>query len=1033
MIEKIIQFSLRHKFLVVLGFVGICIAGFISLTRLPIDAFPDVSPNLVQVFAEVEGTAPEEIEALVTRPIEVAMLGLPGVQRLRSLSSFGLSTVKVYFEDDVDIYFARQLVSERLKVAEEAIPDGLKIHHGLEMGPIASGMGKILSYYVEGDEYSNVDLRTFQDWIIKPDIQTVPGVAEVITQGGNVRQYQIKIYPAQLLKYDLTMEDIIEAVQQNNLNVGAGIMKKGSEEWIIRSLGLIETVSDIENIVIGIEDGVPVYVRDVARVEFGAAFRRGIASMDGQKEIVTGSVYKLHGANSFEVIGRLKERIKEINEILPPGVRIITFYDQSSLVKSSINTVREALTLGFILVSLVVFIFLGKFRNALIVVFSLPFSMLLAFIFMHRYGIPGDLISFGGVAIALGMIVDATIIMVEKIQSSIQENSDGSCSTTEIILSAGKEVGPSLLFSIFVIIAVFIPIFTLGGVEGKMFRPLAFAVTMTMLGSLLYSLIVAPAFCSLLHKRKGEEKKKRTVFSIALKFYRAVLMFFLPRRLLVVSTMVILLVLGGLVFTRLGKEFIPTLQEGTIQVLVYMDPNISLKEISSIATKLEKEILTIPEVKRVVSDIGYGEVGPHIHHTNFACITVGLYPRKEWKTVKTQEELVSKIDRRIADFPGASISFSQPIQHEIDDLIAGAGTQVVVKLFGLDFDILRQKAAEIEGVLSTIKGVADLRTEQVVGQTQVQIDINRDEVARHGLNIYEIQHAIHDAIGGEEVGKVFEEEKIFGITVRFAEPYRKDIKSIRNLLVRTPAGYNVPLEQLADIGTVTGIRQVTREDARRFISIQCNVRGRDAGGFVEEAQKRIAEAVSIPSGYRISWGGQFELHQAANQRLLVVVPITLFLILVLLYILFNSFKNVLLIILNIPLALVGGIFALAMFGENLSIPSSIGFIALFGITMTNGLVLITSFEYLKKEGLVLKEVIIEGSLSRLRAVLMATITTVLGLLPLIITTGVGSEIQRPLAIVVVGGLVSSTLLTLIVLPVIYSWMSSRKKIVNGAY
>ncbi len=1031
MITRLIQFSLKHKLLIVLGFVAVSAAGVFSLSKLPIDAFPDISPNMVQVFAELEGMAAEEVEQFVTRQVEVAMRGIPDVKKIRSISSLGLSTVNIYFEDDVDIYLARQLVAERLKEAEEGIPETMNMPHGLEMGAIASGMGKILSYYVKGDDYSTTDLRTIQDWIVKRDIQTVSGVAKVISQGGHVRQYQIKVNPDRLLEYDLTLDDVIEAVRKNNMNLGAGIIERGSEELIVRSLGLVDTLEDIENIVIRAHKGSPVFIRDIGTVEFGDAFRRGVACLDGQKEIVVGGIYKLHGANSFEVIGRLKERIAEINKTLPQGVEVIPYYDQSDLVRNSINTVRGALSLGLILVCLVSFVFLGNIRNALIVVCSLPFSTLFAFILMHRYGMSGDLISFGGIAIALGMIVDATIIMVERIQSIFGSKGEGG-SPTEIILAAVREVGQPIFFAASIIVIVFIPIFTLSEIEGKMFRPLAFAVSTTMVGSLIYALIVAPVFYSLLHKEKGRDRKARAVHPAILNCYKSILTYCLGRRSAVTLAMLVVITLGGLLFTRLGREFVPTLQEGTIQVLAYMNPNISLKEISTTSEEIAEDILAFPEVDQVIADIGFGEVGPHIHHTNYACITVNLKPKKQWKTAKTQEELVAEIDNRIGNYPGVSISFSQPIKHEIDGLVGGAGTAVVAKLFGHDMDILQAKAAEVQDVLSLIGGVADLRTEQVAGQTQLQINMNRSRIARHGLSNYQIQNTIHSAISGKEVGKVFEDEKIFGITARFAKAYRKNIESIKNLLIRTPAGYNVRLSEVADVNTVTGLRQISREDTRRYVSVQCNVRGRDAGSFVREAQKKVLESISFPPGYRLAWGGQFELQQAANKRLSIVVPITLFLVLVMLYSLFNSFKNVLLIMLNIPLALVGGVLALALLGENISIPSSIGFIALFGIALTNGLILISRFEYLKREGLSLREAVVAGSLSRLRPVLMTTITTALGLLPLVITTGTGSEVQRPLAIVVIGGLVSSTLLTLIVIPTLYEWLN-EKTVSSGSY
>jgi len=644
---------------------------------------------------------------------------------------------------------------------------------------------------------------------------------------------------------------------------------------------------------------------------------------------------------------------------------------------------------------------------------------------MDRYGIPGDLISFGGVAIALGMIIDATIIMVEKIQSSLQNPGDRH-SMTEVIISTSHEIGQPILFAVAIIIIVFLPIFTLQNVEGKMFRPLAFSVTVTMVGSLLYALVIAPVFYSLLHKERGDEKKRAPQSSIFHRLYRRVLELSLRLGAIVVVVVVVLLVFGWLTFQRLGKEFVPTLQEGAIQVLAHMNPNISLKEIGAVAMQIEKDILKSPEVERVLSEVGYGEIGPHVHHTNYACVTIILRPRDQWTPGKTQEQLVAEMDARLAGYPGASITFSQPIQHEVDALLTGTGTQVVAKLFGSDLEVLEEKVAEIESVLSGIDGVADLQTEQFSGQTQVQIAIDRAAIARHGLNSHEIQRMIHDAVGGEIVGTVFEQERSFGINVRFDKAYRSDIESIESLLIRTDAGYTVPLRELAKVTTVTGLRQMSREDTRRFISVQCNVRGRDVGGFVEEAQAEVAQAVSLPPGYVVSWGGQFELRQAANRRLMIIVPITLLLVLTMLYGLFGSVKNVVLIMLNIPLALVGGIFALRLAGANLSIPSSIGFIALFGIALTDGLVLISRFEYLRRQGLALKEAVIEGALSKLRPVWMTTLTTALGLLPLILTTGVGSEIQRPLAIVVVGGLASSTLLTLVVLPTLY-WNCSRRK------
>ncbi|HSG27972.1 MAG TPA: efflux RND transporter permease subunit, partial [Candidatus Krumholzibacterium sp.] len=763
-------------------------------------------------------------------------------------------------------------------------------------------------------------LRTFQDWIVKREIQTIPGVAKVISQGGHVRQYQIKVDPDMLQHYELSLEDVIDAARMNNLNLGAGIIERGSEELVVRTLGLIETTEDIERIVIRSDGGAPVLIRDVASVEFGNAFRRGVAILDGDREVVTGSVYKMYGANSFEVIGRLKERIAEVNETLPDGVRMVTFYDQSSLVKNSIGTVRNALIIGLILVVLVSFVFLGDLRNAIIVLGSLPFSTLFAFIAMERAGMPGDLISFGGIAIALGMIVDATIIMVEKIQASI-DGRHADSTMVETVIAAAVEVGRPIFFATMIIIIVFLPIFTLGEVEGKMFRPLAFAVASTMIGALVYALVAAPVFYRVLHRKTGGAKQGRAVPGAIMDRYRSILLYFLRRRVVVISLLAVLVLAGSLVFFGLGREFVPTLQEGTVQVLAYMNPNISLEEIGDMTRRICSEMENIPEIETVVADIGYGEVGPHMHHTNYACITVNLRPKREWRTVRTQEELVSLIDGRLEDYPGVSVSFSQPIKHEVDGLVGGAGSAVVAKLFGYDMDVLIAKAAEIHAAMAEIDGVADLRTEQVDGQTQLQIDLSDEEISRHGLTDEAVERNVQSAVAGVEVGKVFEGDKVFGITARFARDYRRNISDIEGLLVRTPGGYNVPLRELASITTVTGLRQISREDTRRFISVQCNVRGRDVGSFVDDASRAVKEQVELPVGYRIEWGGQFELQQAADRRLSLIIPLTLFFVLLLLYGLFNSFKAVFLIMLNIPLAMVGGVFALALFRENVSIPS----------------------------------------------------------------------------------------------------------------
>ena len=1027
MIEQIIHIGLKHKLLAFMITVAVCALGVFSLSKLSIDAFPDISPNLVQVFAEVDGMAPEEVEQLVTRPTEIAMRSIPGVHKIRSLSSLGLSTVNVYFEDDVDIYQARQLVSERLKTAEENIPVGVDMPHGLEMGPLASGMGKILAYYLQSEDRNITEQRTVHEWIVKRGIETVPGVAKVISQGGHIRQYEVELSPEKLLAHGLKVDDVSEAIELNNANVGAGLISRGSEELIVRTIGRVGTVDEIANTVVKSINGQPVLVKDIGTVALGQAFRRGVAILDGKQEVVLGGVYKLHRANSFEVIRRLHDRIEEINSTLPEGVQIVPYYDQSELVAGSITTVRNALIMGLVLVSIVAFLFLGNLRNALIMVCSLPFALLFGIIFMERSGIPGDLISFGGMAIALGMIIDATIIMVEKLQTAAgapatQQESENA------ILKAAQEVGRPIVFAVAVIAVVFLPIFTLGEIEGKMFRPLAFAVVATMIGSLIYALLVAPIFFRMLHridhKRAGHGPGK--ILSRMLNSYEAMVHKTLKHPVAIISLLILLLISGTLGFVKLGREFVPTLQEGTINCYAYMNPNVSLDEIKSVCTSISKIITSVPEVKNVIADIGYGEVGPHMHHTNYGCITITLKRQRFWSKSRTQQEVVKVLEERLKGFLGVSIGFSQPIAHEVDGLISGSGAQVVMKVFGDNMNKLKELAAEVEHVVAGVDGVADLRIEQTDGQTQMQIKLDSDQLARYGLNKHEVQAIVHQALTGDVVGDVFEGEMATRILVRLDKRYQQDHEDIGNLLILTPSGSHVPLIAVAEINTLTGLRQISRENTQRYISVQCNVRGRDVGTFVRDAQDAVNQANILPAGYRVAWGGQFELQKAANRRLAIVIPITLILVVSMLYGLFGSVKLAMLIMLNVPLAMVGGILALAVFGENISIPSSIGFIALFGIALTDGVVLISRFERLQREGTNLLDAVISGCRSKFRPVLMTTVTTALGLLPLIIATGTGSEVQRPLAIVVVFGLATSTVVTLFIIPAAYILIGKKQ-------
>ncbi len=1027
MIDKLIEFALKHRMFVVLIFIAVCIGGTVAVINLPIDAFPDLSPNLVQVFAEVESTPTEIVEKMVTRPIESAMLGVPGVKRIRSITTFGLSRVNVYFEDKVDIYKARQLVAEKIVEAEEHIPKGLDMPHGVEMGSVASGTGALFYYRLEGKKLDNTELRALQDEIVKPNLQSLSGIANVVSQGGNVKQFIVKVSPYKLTGYGITLDDVTTAIEENNQDVGAGLIEKGEEEWIVRSIGSISNVNDIAGIVVGFYQDNPVYVRDVADVSIEGGFRRGIASMNGKEEIVVGWVYKLHRANSFEVIKQLRKRIDEINQTLPEGVKIYPIYDQGKLVKNSVRTISNTLLQGLLFVCIVSLLFLGRVKNIIVVVMSLPFALLLSFIVFYVGGISGDLLSLGGLAIGLGMIVDATIIIVEKMHRKLHTESL-SLPPQKLILDGCKEVGRPIFFAIGIIIFVFLPIFTLQGIEGKMFRPLAFAVCTAMIGSLIYALIVAPVLYSLFpEKVRGRDKSE---FFLN-KHYEKVLLWLLGRWKMVITISVVLLISGLFLVTKMGKIFQPVLKEGTIDLLAYFDPNISLNEIGRVSSRIEKEILEIPEVRYATSDIGYGEVGPHVHQTNFSCIQIGLHPKKKWKTAKSQEDIANMIRGKLKGYVGVAFNMSQPIQHELDDLVAGTGSQVSIRIFGPDIKVLEEKATMIRDSILFLefakKGAVDIFLEQVAGQKQLQITLLRDQVAQYGINIADVQRLIHDAIGGKRVGRVFEQDKTTDITVIFDESHRKDVEAYENLLINTPQGEQVPLAELAEIKLVEGMRQSSHENGSRLVAVQCNVTGRDEGSFVEELREYIKKRVKLPPGYVITYGGKFELRKEANKRLAIIVPITLFLIFMMIFGAFNSMSKTLLVFLNIPLSFVGGVISLALWGEYLSIPASIGFIVLFGIAIEDDLVLLARIQYLRDVGSDLKDAVVQGSISKLRPVLMTSVTTFLGLLPMILATGPGAEVQRPLAIVVLGGLASSTTLTLLVIPTLYLWIESRKK------
>jgi len=1022
MITRITETAIKYPGVVVLLLLVVLGTGIYEYNRMPVDAFPDISPVMVPIFTEAHGMAPEEIERLITYPVETTMSGLPGVTQIKSTSAFGLSVVYVYFEDGVNIYFARQLVAERLTSAVAALPE---LHEPPALGPISTGLGQIFIYYLTADpsladtggKDLNTWLRELNDWVVKLQLQTVPGVTKVLSMGGHVLQYQVKVNPEALQQYGLTLEDVVAAVRNNNRNTGGQFLVLGSEEYLVRGIGLLKTLRDLSGIPVKVSGGTPVFLGDIAEVDFGNEVRRGAVTRNGREEVVSGIVLKLYGENTSEVIDRLYAKVAEVQRALPPGVSLHTYYEQAELVHNATGTVKKALLIGACLVIGVLFLFLCNWRSALIVSLSLPVCALIAVLFMDGFSISANLMSLGGIAIAIGMLGDGSIVMVENIFRHLGENREEPLNWT--ILRAALEVGRPILFSIVIIMAVFLPIFTLEGTEGKMFTPLAFTITFALLGSLLCALVVSPVLASLL--MKGQCPREPRFIGKLQEIYAPLLRKAWDSRRIVLGISLGFLVISLLALPFMGTEFIPTLEEGSIFIGVTMAPSISLEKSTDLVMSLERIIKEHPEVRETVSRIGRPEAGSHPHPVNYAEIQIELNPGA-WVSGSRKKKLVEELNHELSQFPGVQLNFTQPIQNAFDELLSGVKAQLAIKLFGDDLEILKEKSAEIRNAVAEIPGLVDLSVEQNLGQPQVQVIADREACARMGVSISQIMEMVELAVGGEVVDQIYLENRRFGIHLRYQEQYRGDPESIRNMLLATHDNHLIPLGQLAEVRLVTGPSQINRENNQRKWSIQGNVRGRDLGGVASDIREAIRDKVDLPPGYLVEIGGQYENQQRAMQRLLIIVPIVIAIVLMMLWVAFRSSRHALIIISNIPLALIGGVLGLLATGEYLSVPASVGFIALFGIAVQNGMVMVSYFNALRDEGLPVSEAVRQGALMRLRPVLMTALTTVLGLIPLLLSTGIGSEVQRPLAAVVVFGLTTSTLLTLLVLPVIYRWM-----------
>ncbi len=1026
MLNWIIDFSLRHRFLVILGTIAFAVTGAVSLRYLDIDAFPDTTPIQVQINTVATSLGPEEVEQRLTFPIEQAIGGLPHLEQLRSVSKFGLSQVVVTFEDGTDVYFARQLLNERLATVE--LPAGIERP---KMGPVATGLGEVLHYVVtlKGVDLSKLPqgqreerlryLRTIHDWVIKPKLRTIKGVAEVNSWGGYEKQYQVRIDPNRLIKHALTFDEVVEAVAKNNKNVGGGSLKQNSQMLLVHGLGRTVNTEQLGNIVITAKDGVPIRVRDVADVEIGQEIRRGAVTADGKGEVVLGLGFMLMGENSHVVTRQLKTKLEEIKQSLPPDVAVQTVYDRTELVDYVITTVRNNLFEGGLLVVAVLFLFLGNLRAAAIVALAIPLSMLFAFSGMLRFGIAASLLSLG--AIDFGMIVDSSVVMVENCVRHIAQGGLRSKSQREMIRDAAIEVRKPTLFGELIIMVVYLPILTLEGIEGKLFRPMALTVILALLGSMILSMTLMPVLASLLLPRRLDEREP-WLMRLVKWLYRPLFRVTMEHKAVVIGlTLGILILAFGMIAPHLGTEFVPQLSEGALVLGITRPSGTDLDECLRYNTHMEKAILAAfpREVRHIWSRVGTPEVATDPMGVEDTDMFISLQPRRLWTKATTQEELVERLEEVVRDFPGQRVDFSQPIQQRIDEMISGVRSDVAVKLFGDDLDVLKAKALEIERVLRAIPGNADVKTQQITGQPVLQVRIDQDQIARYGVPAKAVLDLV-ESVGSKPLGEVVEGQLHFPLVVRLPENYRRSPEAIGSLLVTTASGERLPLSRLAKVEVVEGPATIAREWGQRRITVTANVRGRDMGSFIAEAQQNVKEQVPLPTGrYHLEWGGQFEHYESARNRLLIVGPLAVVLIFVLLYLTYQNVVDALRVLSGVPLGWVGGILALWLRGMPFSISAAVGFIALSGVAVLDDMILVSYIRQLRRRGIARDEAVRQAALTRLRPVLMTTLVASLGFLPMAFSTGMGAEVQRPLATVVIGGVISAMVMSLLVIRVLY--------------
>lgn len=1026
MINYVIQWSLDNRFIVILLAIVILVVGAISVTSLPLDAVPDLTNVQVQVLTTSPALGPVEVEQFITFPVENAMSGLPRVSEIRSISRFGLSAVTVAFEEGTDIYWARNLVNERLQQARENIPPGMG---DPQMGPIATGMSEIYQFEVRsesGTDYSLMDLRTILDWQIAFQLRSVPGVIEVNTFGGELKTYEVQVDPNKLLNYGISLNRVFEALQENNGNSGGGYIRHHDEQRLIRGEGLVSSLDDIRHIVLDSRsDGTPIRVSDIGDVQFAPMLRQGAVTRDGEREAVTGMVMMLMGANSRQVVADVKQKIATIQPTLPKGVKIDTFYDRTELVEKTIHTIAENIGVGVILVIIMLFLLLGDVRAGLIVAAAIPLSAMCALIAMRVAGVSANLMSLG--AVDFGVIVDGAVVMIENAvrrASKYQHERHGEKVPLEVFRESSMEVGKPILFAGMIVVIVFLPILSLQGVEGKMFRPMAFTFMSALSAALVLSVTVMPVMASLFLARKMREKDTFLVHWLK-HTYEPMLKWACARPRTMIISSVGLFLVSVLVASQFGVEFVPKLDEGDLAIQAVRLPSVSLERSLEMTRAMERTLKRFPQVESVISKTGRPEIANDpmgVHQTD---LLIRMKPVEQWPTPIPKEQLVASMEEALQrEVPANSYGFTQPIELRVQELVAGVRSDVGLSLYGDDLEQLEKTGDEIVKSLNKVPGAADVAAQQIAGLPYLRVKIRRDQIARYGINSRDVLDAV-SVIGGQTVGEVFEGQRRFPLQVRLAPSWRTDVEELRNLKIEDPQGRQIPISQLADLEVEEGPSEISRDAIRRRLLIQCNVRGRDLAGFVNDAQQAVAASVDLPDGYVLTWGGQFQNLQEASRRLMIAVPAALFLIFSLLYLTFHSVKLTLLIYLNVPIAATGGILALASRGMPFSISAGVGFIALFGIAVMNGVVLIEHIRHLRESGRDQKTSLMRGSVDRLRPVLMTASCGALGFLPMAVSGSAGAEVQRPLATVVIGGLVTCTILTLLVLPAIYPWFEKE--------